>query len=360
MKQLIFVVRLVGVLILIAAIGLVSTACSPKLSSIVVTPSTPGRLIVGSTQSFTAIGTYSNGSTHDITNSVDWTSAATGTAAVDGNGLATSISNGTTNISASKDGIISPAVVLTVISLSSITVTPASPDILAVASTQQFTATATYSDGSAKDITTQVTWVSSDSAIAALSSTGSATAIAKGNSNITASMSGITSAPVPLISKTEFTPADVPTLLNLSINLPSTFSASYYNSASSAVSLSLLGTSIGSEFLVSGTVLSNLAPWYQIQCTLWVAPNSTISQVNASDALSDLSASLTPNFNVDVGSGSTAAGYGLYGSGLEMLMIKYQNAFVLLTAWYSHPQNNYVPLGPLGITIADRLNNYAY
>ena len=69
---------------------------------------------------------------------------------------------------------------------------------------------------------------------------------------------------------------------------------------------------------------------------------------------------VTPINTVDVGSGSTAAGYGVSGSGLEFLMIKYQNVFVLITAWYSHPQKDYVALSPLGITIAERLNNYAY
>ena len=44
--------------------------------------------------------------------------------------------------------------------LTTITVTPANPNILAGA-TQSFTATGTYSDGSTQDVTSQATWTSS-------------------------------------------------------------------------------------------------------------------------------------------------------------------------------------------------------
>jgi len=86
----------------------------------------------------------------------------------------------------------------TPLKLSSIAVTPASPADLAVGSTQQFTATGTYSDGSVADITSQVTWASSDPAIASISPTGLATGVTAGNTNITASASGVISPTTPL------------------------------------------------------------------------------------------------------------------------------------------------------------------
>lgn len=79
--------------------------------------------------------------------------------------------------------------------LSSIAVTPASPANLEVGSTLQFTAAGTYSDGSTVPMTSQVTWDSSDTTIATISSAGLATAIAGGNTNITASLSGVSSPP---------------------------------------------------------------------------------------------------------------------------------------------------------------------
>ncbi|MHB8482750.1 MAG: Ig-like domain-containing protein [Nitrospiria bacterium] len=82
--------------------------------------------------------------------------------------------------------------------LTSITVTPTSASIL-VGSTQQFSATGTYTDGSTKDLTTSVNWVSSDTNIAIINNNpgfqGIATSLSSntGSTTITASVSGITS-----------------------------------------------------------------------------------------------------------------------------------------------------------------------
>ncbi len=82
--------------------------------------------------------------------------------------------------------------------LSSIAVAPASPASLAVGSTQQFTATGTYSNRSTADISSRVTWASSDASKATISSTGLATGATAGTANITAALSGITSPDVTL------------------------------------------------------------------------------------------------------------------------------------------------------------------
>jgi len=70
-------------------------------------------------------------------------------------------------------------------SLNSIAVTPANPTILTGVS-QQFTATGTYSDGSMQDITSQVTWNSTNTVVAKVNTAGLATAIAAGTSIISA------------------------------------------------------------------------------------------------------------------------------------------------------------------------------
>jgi len=82
--------------------------------------------------------------------------------------------------------------------LSSITVSPASPANLKVGSAQQFTAAGTYSDGSIADITSKVTWASDTASAATISPSGLATSVAPGDSNITATMAGITSTPISL------------------------------------------------------------------------------------------------------------------------------------------------------------------
>jgi uncharacterized protein YjdB len=77
-------------------------------------------------------------------------------------------------------------------SLSSISVTPASPSLVA-GKTQQFTAMGTYSDGSMKDLTATVTWSSSAESAATIgTASGLATGLAQGPTTITAS-SGVIS-----------------------------------------------------------------------------------------------------------------------------------------------------------------------
>ncbi|HLH07365.1 MAG TPA: DUF4082 domain-containing protein [Terriglobales bacterium] len=74
--------------------------------------------------------------------------------------------------------------------LDSITVTPANPTV-AVGTDQQFVATGTYSDGSSRDITSQVAWASSNTSVATITSSGLVSVLAAGSSTITASLNSI-------------------------------------------------------------------------------------------------------------------------------------------------------------------------
>ncbi|TAN41335.1 MAG: hypothetical protein EPN25_05020 [Nitrospirae bacterium] len=145
----------------------------PVLVSISVTPANP-TVTVGDTKQFTATGTFSDGSTSNITTTVTWSSSVTAAASVSNTagvqGLATGLAAGTTTITATS-GALSGSTGLTVINpvfLVSITVTPVNP-YATFASTVQFTATGTYSDGSTQNITQVVTWTSSDLTIATIS-----------------------------------------------------------------------------------------------------------------------------------------------------------------------------------------------
>jgi hypothetical protein len=64
------------------------------------------------------------------------------------------------------------------------------PGNMEIGGTRQFTATGSYSDGSSKALAAGVTWTSSDSAIAEVSSTGMVTAKAAGTATISASLQG--------------------------------------------------------------------------------------------------------------------------------------------------------------------------
>jgi hypothetical protein len=169
------------------------------LISIDVEPNSPAHLGVNFIQQFTAIGTYSDGSTADITSHVAWASTAANVATISAYGVATGLTAGTTDITATLSGAASSAVPLTVIDLTAITISPASPANLAVGATQQFSAIGTYSDGSTVDITYESTWTSSGNGeIANISSTGLATGVADGITKIEAAWSGVNSSPVNL------------------------------------------------------------------------------------------------------------------------------------------------------------------
>ena len=181
-----------------SSVSLPVVAATPTLSSIAVTPLSPSILAIDGTQQFDAVGTYADGTTADISNQVTWNSDTTATATISSTGLGSGVAAGTANISATLDGITSPNVLLTVEAVTSIAVAPSSPANLSVGGGQQFTATATFTDGTTEDITSQVTWASDNTAIAQIDLTGSATGIAAGTANITATIDGITSPAVSI------------------------------------------------------------------------------------------------------------------------------------------------------------------
>ncbi len=171
------------------------------LVSIAVTPSNPS-IAKGLTQQFTAIGTYSDNSTQNVTSSVTWASATLPVATISNTagtqGLATGVGQGTSNITASLNGVTSgTTLTVTAPALVSIAVTPPSPSI-PKGLTQQFTATGTYTDNSTQNLTSSVTWASATTSVATISNTagtqGLATGVNPGNSNITAFLNGVISA----------------------------------------------------------------------------------------------------------------------------------------------------------------------
>jgi hypothetical protein len=176
--------------------GSATLTVSPAvLVSIAVTPPSPS-IALGTSQQFTATGTYTDHTTQDLTTAVTWSSSVTAVAAIGnaagGQGLATSRATGSTSITATDPatGIAGSATLtVTPAALVSIAVTPPSPSI-ALGTSQQFTATGTYTDDTTQDLTTAVTWSSSDEGVAtignAAGSHGLAASAATGGTSITA------------------------------------------------------------------------------------------------------------------------------------------------------------------------------
>jgi len=179
----------------------------PTLKSITVSPATQ-TIVVPTTQQFTAIGNYSDGSNKPGI-AVTWSSSNAAVATIDMNsGVATSVTAGTTSITATASGVTStPAATLNVNQLTSIAVTPATMTITPPA-TQQYKATGTYKDFDgttpSSDITSQVNsangWNSSNKNAATIDNTGLATAVAAGSTNITATLAGVLSNPPAVLT----------------------------------------------------------------------------------------------------------------------------------------------------------------
>jgi uncharacterized protein YjdB len=167
------------------------TVTAATLSSIAVTPATDS-IPAGLAKTFVATGTYSNGTTFDISNTVAWTSANPLVATVGlSTGIATGMSPGEATITATLNGQ-SGSTILTVTdaTLSSIAVTPTTATVV-VGLTTTFIATGTYSDGTTQIISDTVSWTSANPLVATVGlSTGIATGVSAGNATITATLNG--------------------------------------------------------------------------------------------------------------------------------------------------------------------------
>lgn len=165
------------------------------LTSIAVAPNS-ATISVGATQQLTATGTFDDSSTEDKTNSVTWSSSDSTIATVSTAGLVTGVKAGSATITATSGNFTSTSTItVTATALASIAISPTSATLNS-GGTQQFTATGTFGDGSTSDLTSQVTWASSNTAALAISTSGLATAqtvAAAVTVNVTATSGSITS-----------------------------------------------------------------------------------------------------------------------------------------------------------------------
>jgi trimeric autotransporter adhesin len=188
-------------LVVVGALMGCGDAQLPYLTSIAVNPGAPS-VAAGRMQQFTAMGTFSNGTTQNISSLVTW-SSSTAIVGVIGpaSGLAQTYSQGTSTITATTTSPISGTVTgtttltVTAPALLAVVVTDASAVIpgpislktatIAKGTSHQFLAFGVYSDGGQR-LLTSPTWASSAATVATIAATGRATSVAAGTATITA------------------------------------------------------------------------------------------------------------------------------------------------------------------------------
>jgi len=164
------------------------------LSSISVSPATVTIPQTVATQ-FTATGTFSDGSQQNLTSYATWATNPSSVATIATLGIATGISPGQAFVTAVFAGIVSPTptnpqLTVTNATITSIAVTPANASVT-VGAPVTYKAVGTFSDQSHVDLTSLVTWTSSDVTVATIATTGVASTVKPGSVTITATFNGV-------------------------------------------------------------------------------------------------------------------------------------------------------------------------
>jgi len=157
------------------------------VATVDVTPAT-ANVSVGGTVQLVATPKDANG-TPLSGRTVSWTSSNTGVASVTGSGLVTGVGAGSATITATSEGKSgTSAITVTFVPVSSVTVTPASASVNEGKTVQL---TATPKDANGNPLTGRtVTWVSSNTTVATVSSSGLVTGKVAGTATITATSEG--------------------------------------------------------------------------------------------------------------------------------------------------------------------------
>jgi trimeric autotransporter adhesin len=179
-------------------VTVLSTETARDMTALNVSPGTQAITSTGQTAQLIAIGVFNSSPVSvNLTNTVQWQSSDAQVATVNSSGLVTGVGLGSATITAlatAPDGstfTASSGVTVTSASsgriLTSLSLVPTTQTVGAVGETAQFLAIGTYSAAPlTADLTSQVTWISSDTDVGTINSTGLATTVGTGTSSITA------------------------------------------------------------------------------------------------------------------------------------------------------------------------------
>jgi Bacterial Ig-like domain (group 2) len=276
------------------------TVTPPALLHIAVS-SRQSPLPLGASVALTATGSFSDGSTKDLTQAATWKVSPSSIAKIDPHGSLTGVGQGVAQVSAAYQGMTGDAsITVGPPALVQILVSPSQLS-LPLGESEPLTATGSFTDGSSKNMTQSVTWISSGPSIAGVSSKGAVSAKSTGSTTISArsgivtGSAGLTVTAAVAVSLT-ITPASSSLLIGNSGQLQAietfsdgttrnqTTSATWSSATPNVVYVSTVGVVTGAQ-VGSGTVRAKSGS-FSASAALTVMPLMTVSYFNRANAVS--------------------------------------------------------------------------
>jgi hypothetical protein len=258
-------------------------------------------LPLGTSVALTATGSFSDGSTKNLTQAATWKASPSSVAKIDADGSLTGVGQGVAQVSAAYQGITGNA---------SITVGPpalvqilVSPNQLSLplGESEALTATGSFTDGSSQNMTQSVTWTSSGPSIAGVSSKGAVSAKSIGSTTINAKSGSVTGSAGLTVTAAvavalNITPATSSLLIGNSGQLQAietfsdgtarnlTTSATWSSATPNVLYVSNVGVVTGAQ-VGSGTIRAKSGS-LSASAALTVMPLMTVSYFNRANAVS--------------------------------------------------------------------------
>ncbi len=159
---------------------------NPTLETLTVSGSA-STVAVPSTLQLSAMGNYSDDSQKSLSSQVTWQSSDTTIATISASGMLTAVKPGSVTVTATM-GTVSGTKPITVTAAPLTSIAVSGGSSLEAGLTEQLAAQGTYADKSNQDLTSQVSWQSSDSTIATVSASGLLTTVKVGSVTVTATL----------------------------------------------------------------------------------------------------------------------------------------------------------------------------
>ena len=271
----------------------ISASGAPSLSVI---PNTVAETFAGETTQLTASGNLTGiGGPQNLTNQVTWLSSNVQVATVSASGLVTTVAAGTTTIIAESGGLNASSTVTVTLPASgtgsgtpTLTVTPSSASETFAGETTQFIATGNLTGvGASQDLTSQVTWFSSNAQVATINAAGLATATGAGTTTIIAQSGGISSSAT----------------VTVTISVTGTASPSLTVTPNVAADTFAGETT---QFIASGNLTGVGSPQNLTGQVTWVSSNAQVATINSAGLATSVGSGTTTITAVSGGLNATA------------------------------------------------------